>query len=92
MFRAMTLYIRSAEAERLARQVAERTGDSLTEVVTRALRAEAERTPPNPRMKPRTREEKLAFIAELQRRSAALPVLDPRTPEEMLYDEDGLPR
>jgi antitoxin VapB len=88
----MTRHILSDEAERLARQVAEETGDSLTEVVMRALRAEAERTLPRPQVKPRTREEKLAFMSELQRRSAALPVLDPRTPEEMLYDEDGLPK
>ena len=88
----MTLYIRSDEAERLARQVAEQTGDSLTEVVTRALRAEAERTPLKPQVKPRTREEKLAFMAEIQARVAALPVLDPRHPDDMLYDEYGLPK
>lgn len=88
----MTRHILTDEAERLARQVADQTGDSLDDIVERALRAEAERTPPKPSTKPHTREEKLAFIAELQRRSAALPVLDPRTPEEMLYDEDGLPR
>ena len=88
----MTRHILSEEADRIARQMAEQSGDSLDEIVTRALRAEAERASPKPWTKPRTREEKLAFIAELQRRSAALPVLDPRTPEEMLYDEDGLPK
>lgn len=87
----MTRIILTDEAARFARQVVEQTGDDLNEVVTRALRAEAERTPQK-LQKPRTREEKLAFMAELQRRSAALPVLDPRSPEEMLYDEDGLPR
>ena len=88
----MTRHILSDEADRLARQMAEQTGDSMDEIVTRSLRAEAERTSVKAHTKPRTPEEKLAFIAELQRRSAALPVLDPRAPEEMLYDEDGLPR
>ena len=45
IYKAMSLYIRSEEADRLARQLAERTGLTLTEVVTRALRAEHERTP-----------------------------------------------
>jgi antitoxin VapB len=84
----MTLYIRSEEADRLARQLAERTGLTLTEAVTRALRTELDRTPE----RPRTQDEKLAFLRALQQRSAALPVLDPRSPEEMLYDQDGLPK
>ncbi len=84
----MSLYIRNEEADRLARELADRTGMSLTDVVTRALRSELDRTPPMPR----TREEKLAFIKTLQDRVAALPVLDPREPDDMLYDEFGLPK
>ena len=61
---------------------------NLTDAVTTALRERLDRTPP----KPRTREEKIAFVRELQERIARLPVLDPRDPDDMLYDEDGLPK
>ena len=84
----MSLYIRNEEADRLARELAARTGLSLTDVVTAALRERLERTPP----KPRTRGEKLAFVRAIQDRVAALPVLDPREPDDMLYDEHGLPK
>lgn len=88
----MTRHILTDEADRLARQVAEQTGESLDDVVERALRAEAERTQSPLLAKPGTPEEKLAFIAAIQDRVAALPVLDPRDPDEILYDEDGLPK
>ncbi|MBC7667991.1 MAG: type II toxin-antitoxin system VapB family antitoxin [Gemmatimonadaceae bacterium] len=74
----------------MAEELAKRTGMSLDGVVTHALRAELERTKPLP---PRlSREEMLAAVAEIQARVRALPILDPRTPEDMLYDEDGLPK
>jgi antitoxin VapB len=88
----MTRHILSDEADRMARQLAERTGKSLDDVVERALRAETERVLPLPTTKPRTREEKLAFMTAIQARVAALPILDPRHPDEILYDEDGLPK
>ncbi|MBI1249927.1 MAG: antitoxin [Alphaproteobacteria bacterium] len=84
----MPLYIRSEEADQLARELAARTGLNITDAVTMALRAELSRTPP----KPQTLEEKLAFIRQLQEESARRPVLDPRAPDELLYDQDGLPR
>lgn len=84
----MSLYIRNAEADRLARELAERTGESLTEVVTTALRERLDRNPPQLA----TYEEKVAFLKEMQARIAKLPVLDPRDPDEMLYDEHGLPK
>lgn len=37
-------------------------------------------------------DEYLAFLGDLQRRIAAAPTLDPRHPDEILYDEDGLPK
>ncbi|WP_132090137.1 type II toxin-antitoxin system VapB family antitoxin [Caulobacter sp. BK020] len=91
-FEVMPRHILTDEADRLARQVAEQTGESLDDVVERALRAEADRTQPPLMTKPRTPEEKLALIAEIQARVAALPILDPRDPDEILYDEDGLPK
>ena len=84
----MSLYIRNEEADRLARELAARTGESLTDAVTMALRERLERT----LAKPLTREEKIAFVREIQDRIAKLPVLDPRDPDDMLYDEDGLPK
>lgn len=84
----MSLYIRNEEADRLARELAARTGESLTDVVTTALRERLERTP----AKLKTYEEKMAFLKEVQERIAKLPVLDPRDPDDMLYDEYGVPK
>jgi hypothetical protein len=33
-----------------------------------------------------------ASLQRIQERLATLPVLDPRAPDDMLYDEHGLPR
>ena len=84
----MSLYIRSEEADRLARQLAERTGLTLTDVVTRALRAELDRTPtPADDLADR-----LARIRAIQARVKATPVLQQGSDEELLYDLDGLPK
>ena len=88
IYLGMSLYIRNEEADRLARELAARTGETLTDAVTMALRERLERT----WAKPRTREEKLAFVREIQERIAKLPVLEEGTDEELLYDEDGLPK
>ncbi|WP_035037719.1 type II toxin-antitoxin system VapB family antitoxin [Caulobacter sp. AP07] len=84
----MSLYIRSEEADRLARQLARRTGLTLTEAVTRALRTELDRTPDEAD----DRAERLARIREIQKRVAAAPILEAGTDEELVYDADGLPR
>ncbi len=83
----MALSIKDPEADRLARELAARTGETLTEVVVVALRErlarETGRTRPIP-----LREE----LAAIRARCAALPVLDARTEDEILgYDERGLP-
>jgi antitoxin VapB len=90
ILKVMELAIRDDETIQLARELAERTGLSLPDVVTHALRAELGRMPPPHPQK--TREERLARIAEIQARVRAAPVLDPRHPDDMLYDEDGLPK
>ena len=84
----MSLYIRSEEADRLARELAERTGESLTQTVTVALRERLERTP----SKSDDWEERLARIREIQRRVAAAPILEAGSDNELLYDADGLPK
>ena len=83
---AMALRIKSDEADRLARELAAETGESLTEAVVIALqeRLVREHTHRGPRMSVRLR--------RLQSDVAMLPVLDPRAPDEILgYDDNGLP-
>ena len=84
----MALSIKHPEADRLARELAAATGETLTEAVLNALR---ERLRRQQNRTGRTRlSEELRVIGE---RCAALPVLDDRSPEEIIgYDEHGLPR
>ncbi len=84
----MALNIRNAEAERLAEQVTALTGETKTLAVTRALRDRLDRLQ-NHRSGRRLADE----LDEIARRCASLPVIDDRSPEEILgYDEDGVPR
>lgn len=83
----MALNIKSAEAEKLARELARRTGESITDAVTMALKERMAR------LSQRRAKRSLADeLDEIAKRCAALPVLDQRTPDEILgYDENGLP-
>ena len=84
----MALNIRNAEAERLAEQVTALTGETKTLAVTRALRDRLDRLR-NHRSRRRLADE----LDEIARRCASLPVIDDRSPEEILgYDENGVPR
>ena len=84
----MALNIRNPETERLASELARRTGETKTEAVTKALRERLGRLR-RERGKRRLADE----LNEIALRFASLPVLDPRTPEEIIgYDDDGLPR
>jgi antitoxin VapB len=84
----MALNIKSPEADRLARELARITGESLTEAVTKSLRERLEREVGRAYEK----ERRLEGIREMQRVVAELPVFDDRTPDEILgYDEYGLP-
>jgi antitoxin VapB len=84
----VAISIKNEETERLARELAKRTGASITEAITRALREQLIREEAR-RDAPRVRDELLA----IGRRCAALPDLDTRSPEDILgYDEFGLPR
>jgi antitoxin VapB len=84
----MALSIKDERADRLARELARRTGESLTEAVTRALEERLQR------VAPRRRKRSLADeLNEIALRIARMPELDSRTAEEILgYDEHGLPR
>ena len=84
----MALNIKSAETDRLARELADLTGETITEAVTRALeeRLSAQR-------RQRDRKGQLAREAaldELFDRMASYPVLDDRPADVLLgYNEDG---
>jgi antitoxin VapB len=83
----MTLSIKNPEADRLARQLAETTGETLTEAVIAALRERLQRITGRRRAGGLGDE-----IARIQERIARLPRLDERSDEEILgYDELGLP-
>jgi antitoxin VapB len=83
----MALNIKSAEAEKLARELARRTGETITDAVTVALRERMARLGQR-----RAKRSLIDELDEIAKRCAALPVYDPRTPDEILgYDENGLP-
>lgn len=81
----MAISIKNDRAEKLARQVAAETGESLTEAVIHSLEERLER------LKGRRSAPDLAeTLMAISRRCSALPDLDIRSPEEILgYDEKG---
>lgn len=83
----MPISIKSIETERLAREVAAKTGESLTGAIQKALEERLER------LKQQRRSQILrSHLEDILRRVDQLPVLDSRTPDEILgYDEHGLP-
>ena len=81
----MALSIKSEEADRLARELADRTGESITTAVEVALRERLQRErSAGPGIADRLR--------RLAQDTGELPVEDGRTPEEIVgYDQHGLP-
>lgn len=84
---ASQLNIKNPETRRLAKELSELTGRSVTEVVTDALRERLERE-----KRARSKAGVADKLKRLAEECAALPVLDPRDPDEILYDEYGLPK
>jgi antitoxin VapB len=83
----MALSIKHPEADRLARELASRTGESITQAIIVALKERLQRE--QRRYRPKLEDE----IMAISKRSAALPRRTGRTPEEIIgYDERGLPR
>jgi antitoxin VapB len=84
----MALSLKDAETDRLAREVARLTGESLTEAVRNALaqrlaRERRRRGHPGQRLSDR--------LNEIAMHCAALPDFDARSPDEIIgYDESGL--
>lgn len=79
----MRLHIENPEAHRLARAIADETGETLTKVVIDALR---ERLGKKPR---KATAAELMAIARRVSKDLKRPYVDHG---ELLYDEDGLPR
>jgi len=83
------LNIKNREAHSLATQIARRTGQSLTAVVTEALRDKLTKE----ESKHSDRSRLVDRVLEIGHRAASRPVIDPRAPQEILgYDEHGVPR
>ena len=83
----MALNIKNPEVDRLARELARRRGESITETMLAVLQEALQREKAKSRP-PGLAEELLAIGA----RYSALPVLDDRSDEEILgYDENGIP-
>jgi antitoxin VapB len=83
----MALHIVNQEADRLAREIAQLTNESLSVVVVQALREQAQHL-----RKAEGRGANLTQMHEIAARSARKCRGDRRSPEEIIgYDEHGLP-
>ncbi len=83
----MPLSIKNREAERLARALAARTGETITKAITKALEE---------RLLREQGKSDVAILSndllDIGKRCAALPDLDSRSADEIVgYDERGLP-
>ena len=84
----MPLNIKHAQADALARKLAEVTGQSITDVVIKALREQIQRE--TGRRSMRHLSDELLMIS---RRCSQLPDQDTRSPEEIIgFDEHGIPK
>ena len=83
----MALSIKNPEVEQLARELAAKTNESITDAVLIALRERLAREEND-----RDREVRVRRLIALSEAGRALPRRDGRTPEEIIgYDEHGLP-
>jgi antitoxin VapB len=84
----MALNIKSEHADELARALAERTGESITEAVTKAIE---DRLAALDAEDAARRAREAALLDQLVAECSVLPILDPRSPDEIMgYDEMGL--
>ncbi|MBK6668564.1 MAG: type II toxin-antitoxin system VapB family antitoxin [Microthrixaceae bacterium] len=79
----MTLSIKSERADRLARDLAELTGESITDAVVASIEA---------RLDLERRRRRSLGLGDIVERFARLPLLDERDSDDIIgYDEHGLP-
>jgi len=84
----LALSLKDPETDSLARQVASLTGETLTEAVRTSLSERLRRE----QLKRGEGPELVKALLEIANRSAALPILDHRSEDEILgYDENGIP-
>jgi antitoxin VapB len=87
----MSLNIKNPETYRLAKELADETGQSMTAAVTAAVRAQLERIRAERRDDPEARVQRiLTMAAEIGRRMP--PGYLDQDFDELLYDENGLPK
>jgi antitoxin VapB len=79
------LNIKNPEARELALELSRITGESVTEAVTEALRERLSRKQGTGNTEGLADE-----LMEIGRHWAEAPELDPREPDDILYDENGL--
>jgi antitoxin VapB len=83
----MALHIQDRETDRLARELSAATGETITQAVNAALRERLRNVSIAP---PLSAEETIARIEAITSELAKLPVLDTRSPDEILgYNEHG---
>ena len=84
----MALSIKDPETERLAKTLAQATGETITQATKRALEDRLRRLGTKSR-----RADWLEDMAEIRRRWSTMPMRDDRSSDDILgYDEHGLPR
>lgn len=80
----MALHIDDPEADKLAQELAKQTGAPMEEAVVKALRAQLEKEKEIAR--------KMEAVRRISEHFQSLPVLDDRTPDEIIgYNEYGVP-
>ncbi|MFO1074852.1 MAG: type II toxin-antitoxin system VapB family antitoxin [Geminicoccaceae bacterium] len=82
----MALNIKDPETDRLVRELARLTGEKITDAVRSAVLDKLDRE------RRRRQGGSLDRIGAIVAAFNAKPVVDPRLPEAMLCDEDGMPR
>jgi antitoxin VapB len=83
----MSMNIKNEETHRRARELARLGGETITGAVDRAIAERLHRV-----RKRRNKADLVKRLLKIGRECAALPVLDHRKPEDMLYDKNGLPK
>jgi antitoxin VapB len=82
----MTVLIKDDEADRLIRQLAERTGETITDAVKGAVAEKLARTP----LSEKEVAERLRRIEAIVARADAMPTLDHRSADEIAgYNDKG---
>ncbi len=83
----MGLNIKNEKTHRQAKELARLTGETLTEAIDHAIAERLERL-----RRKRNKDAVAERLLEIGRHCSTLAVLDDRSPDEMLYDEQGMPK